>query len=82
VLSESMVLFGTGGAGLLFGLAALAAGVQGVAAVLCSFVFALAALCLFTGWRYWSQSPLRHYRLRELRKRAADSSVDIRTNGR
>jgi hypothetical protein len=77
--SESILLLGTGGMGLLLGLAALAAGVHGIAAVLCSFVFALAALCLFTGWRYWSQSPLRHYRARELRRRAQNGAEGVRT---
>jgi hypothetical protein len=71
---ESILLFGTGGVGLLLGLAALAAGVHGIAAVLCSLVFALAALCLFTGWRYWSHSPLRNYRARA-RKRAGSDGV-------
>lgn len=79
--SESILLLCTGGVGLLFGLASVAAGVHGIAAVLCSFVFALAALCLFTGWRYWSQSPLRHYRARELRRREQCGIEDER-NGR
>lgn len=64
--NQGTLLIGTGGVGLLFGFAALAAGVHGVAAILCSLVFSLAALCLFSGWRHWSQSPLTRYRARRL----------------
>ena len=69
---ESTLLVGTGAVGLLFGLAALAAGVQGVATILCGLVFALAALCLYHGyhgWRYAAQTPLARYRIRQLHRR-------------
>jgi membrane protein implicated in regulation of membrane protease activity len=71
--SESVLLLGSGGIGLMFGGAALAAEVHGVAAVLCGLVFALAALCLLTGWRYWSQSALVRYRARRVEERRADA---------
>ena len=73
---ESNLLVGTGVVGLLCGLAAVAAGVQGVATILCSFVFALAALCLYTGWRYAAQSPLARYRARELNRRREPGAAD------
>jgi membrane-associated phospholipid phosphatase len=60
--SDSLILISTGVIGALLGFAALLAGVSGIAAVLCGLVFALAALCLFTGWRFWSARPLAHYR--------------------
>ena len=78
--NESNLLVGTGAVGLLFGLAALAAGVQGVATILCGLVFALAALCLYTGWRYAAQSPaqspLARYRVRQLHRRCGPSAPD------
>ena len=60
----STILLSTGAVGSLLGLAALLADVRGVAAVLCGLVFALSALCLFTGWRFLSESPLTRYRER------------------
>jgi hypothetical protein len=62
--NDSTILFSTGAAGGLLGFAALLADVSGVAAVLCGLVFALAALCLFTGWRFLNASPLARYRER------------------
>ena len=66
---DGFVLFATGIAGGLLGCAALLAEVQGVGAVLCALVFALAALCLFSGWRFWSASPVTRYRRRRTRVR-------------
>lgn len=66
--SDSMILIWTGIVGVVLGLAALLAGVSGVAAVLCGMVFALATLCLFTGLRFWSASPLVRYRRRRLQR--------------
>jgi hypothetical protein len=63
--SESMILIWTGIVGGMLGLAAVLADVSGVAAVLCGLVFALAALCLFTGLRSLSESPLARYRERQ-----------------
>lgn len=68
--SDSIILIGTGVIGVLLGLAALLADVSGVAAVLCGLVFALAALCLFTGLRIWNASPLVRYRQRRRLERA------------
>ena len=62
--SDSMILIWTGIIGGMLGLAAMLADVSGVAAVLCGLVFALAALCLFTGLRFLSESPLARYRER------------------
>jgi hypothetical protein len=62
--SESMILIGTGIVGGILGFAAVLADVSGVAAILCGLVFALAALCLFTGLRFMSASPLARYRTR------------------
>ncbi|MGH8663289.1 MAG: hypothetical protein ACREUX_03395 [Burkholderiales bacterium] len=62
--SDSMILIGTGVVGGILGLAALLADVTGVAAILCGLVFALAALCLFTGLRFMTASPLARYRAR------------------
>ena len=62
--NDSTILLMTGAIGGLLGLAALLADVSGVAAVLCGLVFALAALCLVTGWRFMSESPLTRYRER------------------
>jgi hypothetical protein len=62
--SDSMILIWTGIVGGMLGLAAVLADVSGVAAVLCGLVFALAALCLFTGLRFLSESPLTRYRER------------------
>lgn len=60
--NESVMMFTTGAfAGLLGSLAVLAE-VDGVAAVLCSIVFAIAAACLFTGWRFYARSPLARFR--------------------
>jgi len=59
---DRLILLCTGAIGVLLGLAALLADVSGVAAVLCGLVFALAALCLFTGWRFWDGSNLTDYR--------------------
>ncbi len=56
--SDSLILISTGAIGALLGIAALLAGVSGIAAVLCGLVFALAALCLFTGWRFWAERAL------------------------
>jgi hypothetical protein len=61
---ESFLLLGSGAAGGLLGLAAWVTGVQGVGAVLCALVFGIAAACLYTGWRYWTMSPLIRYRAR------------------
>ena len=69
--SDSVILIWTGVAGALLGLAALVAGVSGLAAVLCGLVFALAALCIFTGLRFWSASPLVRYRERRRLDRAS-----------
>jgi hypothetical protein len=74
--NESTLLVGTGAVGLLYGLAALAAGVQGVAMILCGLVFVLAALCLYNGWRYAAQSPLARYRIRQLRRRREPGAAD------
>jgi membrane protein implicated in regulation of membrane protease activity len=74
--NESTLLLGTGAVGLLFGLAALAAGVQGVATILCGLVFALAALCLYHGWRYAAQSPLARYRIRQRHRRRGPGAAD------
>ena len=63
--NDSTILFSTGAVGGLLGFAALLADVSGVAAVLCGLVFALAALCLFTGWRFLDVSPLARYRDRQ-----------------
>lgn len=63
--SDSMILIWTGLLGGLLGLAAVVAEVDGVAAILCGLVFALAALCLLTGLRFRSQSPLARYRERQ-----------------
>ncbi|MCC6531732.1 MAG: hypothetical protein IT531_04220 [Burkholderiales bacterium] len=59
--SDSITLFITGAIGAVLGFAALLAGVQGVGAILCGLVFAIAALCLLTGWRFWCGSPLTRY---------------------
>jgi hypothetical protein len=63
--SDSTILLSTGTLGALLGFAALLADVSGVAAVLCGLVFALAALCLFTGWRLLTESALTRYRERQ-----------------
>jgi hypothetical protein len=63
--SDSMILIWTGVLGGLLGLAAVLVDVSGVAAVLCGLVFALAALCLFTGLRFLNASPLARYRERQ-----------------
>jgi len=63
--NDSTILFSTGAVGALLGFAALLADVSGVAAVLCGLVFGLAALCLFTGWRFLTASPLARYRERQ-----------------
>jgi hypothetical protein len=62
---DSVLLMVAGGAGGLFGLAALVTGVHGVAAVLCALVFAIAAACLYMGWRFWTASPLVRFRQRQ-----------------
>jgi hypothetical protein len=64
MLSDSIILIGTGVVGAMLGSAAVLADVSGVAAVLCGLVFALAALCLFAGLRFMSASPLARYRAR------------------
>ena len=61
---DSLLLFVAGATGSVLGLAALVTGVQGVAAVLCGLVFAIAAMCVYTGWRFWTESPLNRYRAR------------------
>jgi hypothetical protein len=58
MLNDSTILFATGAVGALLGFAAVLVDVSGVAAVLCGMVFGMAALCLFTGWRFLSASPL------------------------
>ena len=65
MFNDSTILFATAAFGGLLGLAALVVDVSGVAAVLCGMVFGLAALCLFTGWRFLSASPLTRYRDRQ-----------------
>ena len=69
---DSLLLAVAGGFGGMLGLAAMMTGVQGVAAVLCGLVLAIAATCLYTGWRFWTQSPLTRYRER---RRVAFSSL-------
>ena len=64
MLSDSIILMGTGVFGAILGFAAVLADVSGVAAVLCGLVFALAAMCLFTGLRFLNASPLARYRAR------------------
>ena len=63
---ESVLLLGSGAFGALLGLAAWVTGVHGVGAVLCALVFGTAAACLYTGWRYWTGSPLTGYRARHI----------------
>ena len=76
---ESVLLFGSGAVGGLLGLAAWVTGVQGIGAVLCALVFAIAAACLYTGWRYWTVSPLTRYRARHI---PASSRVHTRQGPR
>jgi len=61
---DSVLLFTAGSTGCLFALVTVVVGVEGVAAVLCALVFAIAAACLYTGWRLWTDSPLTRYRER------------------
>ena len=61
---DSLMLFAAGVTGAVLGLAVLASGVHGVAAVLCGFVLVIAAMCIYTAWRFWTDSPLNRYRER------------------
>jgi membrane-associated phospholipid phosphatase len=62
---DSVLLLLSGVAGSVLGAAALIAGVHGVGAVLCALVFAIAAACLYVGWRFWAESPLTRFRQRQ-----------------